>query len=394
MAKQDFTAGQVLTAAQMDSLQANDYNWTVSTKTDSYTLVAADAGTRVVMNAATAKTITVNSGVFAAGDIVWIHNINTGTCTVTAGTCTVNTEASLALGQWGGGTLYFTSGSTAIFFRSSLGAIPIEYLVIAGGGGGGAQQATNGSGGGGGAGGYRTNKTGQTSGGGASAEPSFYASQGATFTVTVGAGGATRANASAQAGADGSNSVFAVITSLGGGGGGSQITETSGRTGGSGGGGKAYVATDNGGAGTTGQGYRGGRSNTGGQEGGAGGGGGAGGVGQTGTTNGLGVAGIGVSSNITGSSVTRAVGGEGGDKGNVVVAAGGGANTGGGGGGGSNGNTTTGPNAGSGVVIIAYETKYPAITTIGAGLTYSVDTSSRTGYRVYTFTAGTDTVTF
>jgi len=35
MAKQDFTAGQVLTAAQMDSLQANDYNWTVSTKTDS-----------------------------------------------------------------------------------------------------------------------------------------------------------------------------------------------------------------------------------------------------------------------------------------------------------------------------------------------------------------------
>ena len=46
MAIQDFTAGQILTAAQMDALQANDYNQTVSTKTDNYVLVAADKGTR------------------------------------------------------------------------------------------------------------------------------------------------------------------------------------------------------------------------------------------------------------------------------------------------------------------------------------------------------------
>jgi hypothetical protein len=46
MAIQDFTVGQVLTAAQMDSLQANDYNQTVSTKTADYTLVASDKGTR------------------------------------------------------------------------------------------------------------------------------------------------------------------------------------------------------------------------------------------------------------------------------------------------------------------------------------------------------------
>ena len=91
MAKQTFTTGQVLTAAQMNSLQANDYNWTVDTKTDSYVLVAGDAGKRIVMNAATAKTITVNTSIFTAGDTVWIHNINTGTCTVTAGTATVNT---------------------------------------------------------------------------------------------------------------------------------------------------------------------------------------------------------------------------------------------------------------------------------------------------------------
>lgn len=117
MAKQTFTAGQVLTAAQMNSLQANDYNWTVDTKTDSYVLVAGDAGKRIVMNAATAKTITVNTSVFTAGDVVWIHNINTGTCTVTAGTATVNTAGSLALAQWEGGVLYFTSAASAIFFR-------------------------------------------------------------------------------------------------------------------------------------------------------------------------------------------------------------------------------------------------------------------------------------
>jgi len=116
MAIQDFTAGQVLTAAQMDSLQANDYNQTVSTKTASYVLVAADKGTRIAMNAAGATTITVNTSLFDAGDTLFIQNIGAGTCTITAGTATVTTASSLALAQWGGGTLYFTSASAAIFF--------------------------------------------------------------------------------------------------------------------------------------------------------------------------------------------------------------------------------------------------------------------------------------
>ena len=42
MAKQTFTTGQVLTAAQVNSLQTNDFNQTVSAKTASYVLVAAD----------------------------------------------------------------------------------------------------------------------------------------------------------------------------------------------------------------------------------------------------------------------------------------------------------------------------------------------------------------
>jgi hypothetical protein len=49
---------------------------------------------------------------------------------------------------------------------------------------------------------------------------------------------------------------------------------------------------------------------------------------------------------------------------------------------------------GSGVVIIAYSTSFSPLASIGAGLTYTVDTTTRSGFRVYTFTAGTGTVTF
>lgn len=119
MALQTFTAGQVLTAAQVTALQADRYNQTVSTKTDSYVLTAADLGTRVVMNKATATTITVNTSLFSAGDTLWIHNIGAGVCTITAGTATVSTSGSLALSQNAGGTLYFTSAGVAIFFPSA-----------------------------------------------------------------------------------------------------------------------------------------------------------------------------------------------------------------------------------------------------------------------------------
>jgi len=116
MAIQTFTAGQVLTAAQVNALQANDYNQTVSTKTGDYVLVAADKGTRVVMNSASAQTITVNTSLFSAGDTLFIQNIGAGVCTITAGTATVATAGSLALAQNAGGTLYFTSTGVSIFF--------------------------------------------------------------------------------------------------------------------------------------------------------------------------------------------------------------------------------------------------------------------------------------
>jgi hypothetical protein len=92
-------------------------------------------------------------------------------------------------------------------------------------------------------------------------------------------------------------------------------------------------------------------------------------------------------------------GGGAGAQSDTQVATAGQANTGGGGG----GNTTKsdgtinsglgGAAGGSGIVIIAYPDTKANITTIGAGLTYTLDTSSRSGFKVYKFTAGSDTIT-
>jgi hypothetical protein len=115
MAKQTFTTGQVLTAAEMTALQLNDYNQTVSAKVASYVLVAADAGTRITMSNAGATTITVNTSLFAAGDTLFITNIGAGASTITAGTATVSTASSLVLAQYDSGRLYFTSTGVAIW---------------------------------------------------------------------------------------------------------------------------------------------------------------------------------------------------------------------------------------------------------------------------------------
>jgi hypothetical protein len=119
MGKQTFTTGQVLTAAQMTSLQQTAMGGGSTTaKTASYVLVAADAGTVVQMNSASATTITVNTALFAAGDTVQIQNVGAGVCTVTAGTATVSTSAVLALKQYDAGSLYFNSTSAALFFAA------------------------------------------------------------------------------------------------------------------------------------------------------------------------------------------------------------------------------------------------------------------------------------
>jgi len=145
MSKQTFTTGQVLTAAQVNSLQANDYNQTVSAKTASYVLVAADKGTRIEFNTSGSVTCTVNTGLFDAGDTLVIQNRGAGTATVTAGTATVNTSGSLVVNQYESGTLYFISASAALWFGSNPGDITAVTAGtgISGGGTSGAITITN-----------------------------------------------------------------------------------------------------------------------------------------------------------------------------------------------------------------------------------------------------------
>jgi hypothetical protein len=134
MAKQTFTTGQVLTAAQMTSLQQTAMlGGNATAKTISYTLVAADAGTTVAMSNAGATTITVNTSLFAAGDIVTIYNQGAGVCTITAGTATVNTSGSLVLAQYQGGVLYFISASAAVFFQFATPSSPGDITGVTAG---------------------------------------------------------------------------------------------------------------------------------------------------------------------------------------------------------------------------------------------------------------------
>ena len=254
---------------------------------------------------------------------------------------------------------YHTFVSSGTFTPAK--ALSCDYLVVAGGGGGGALD-----GGGGGGGGMRCTVT--ATGGGGSLE-SVLSLGTSAYTVTVGGGGAG-APAASGAAANGSNSVFSTITSTGGGaGGGRTDASTVGATGGSGGGG-GY--NDNGGAGTSGQGYAGGNGLLSSGYAGGGGGGGTGALGANCTSVAAGNGGAGTASSISGSSVTRAGGGGGGGDVRGTTAGSGGsggggagsttttatagtANTGGGGGGGGyNYATQAGGAGGSGIVIVRY----------------------------------------
>jgi hypothetical protein len=119
MAKQTFTAGQVLTAAQCNTLNANaGYNLDTQTQTGTtYTLVAGDVGEYVTLSNASAITLTVPASVFSAGDTVNLVQLGAGQVTVAAGAgMTVNSEGGkLKLkAQYAVATLLFTSASVAV----------------------------------------------------------------------------------------------------------------------------------------------------------------------------------------------------------------------------------------------------------------------------------------
>ena len=278
----------------------------------------------------------------------------------------------------------------------------VDYLVVAGGGGGGGAGTVGNSegAGGGGAGGFRTG--------------TLSVSGSTSYTVTVGGGGTAGTAGGNNNGGKGNDSVFSSITSTGGGyGGGSQ---TSGGSGGSGGGGGPGPGGSSAGAGNTpstspSQGNNGG-AGTNSAWSGSGGGAGASGTNASALNNAGQRAdgGIGSQSSITGSAVYYAGGGGSGSYFTYSSGGAGGAGGGGsggaispstsavqgtnnlGGGGGGAGGGAAGAVGGSGVVIIAYPNTFPALTSISGGLTY--DQPTRSGYRVYRFTAGTGIISW
>ncbi len=66
-----FVASAVLTAQQLNDIT----NLPINDQTANYTLVAGDAGKRVIMNNAGATTITVNANVFTTGDTIFIASL-------------------------------------------------------------------------------------------------------------------------------------------------------------------------------------------------------------------------------------------------------------------------------------------------------------------------------
>lgn len=107
MARQTFTSGAVLTAAQMNTLQASVWSDDVNTQTGtSYTLVLTDAGKQVTLSNASAVTVTIplNSSVaYAVGVRILLINLGAGVVTVVgAGGVTVaHANADLTITQYG-----------------------------------------------------------------------------------------------------------------------------------------------------------------------------------------------------------------------------------------------------------------------------------------------------
>ena len=391
-------------------------SWQTTPKTAAFTATAGEG--YFVNTTSAAITVTLPSSP-TAGDEVSIVDYagtaDTNNITITSSDNINGSSNGVLINYERGGVsmVYVDSTQGWIAYNAAnetataLGKLPVtvEYLVVAGGGGGG---CANGGGGGGGAGGYLTNYTGTA----------LSLEVATNYVVTIGPGGAGGSiSSNGQPGVVGSDSVFNLITSLGGGYGGGDVNQPGGN-GGSGGGGARFSGSS-GGSGTTSpqQGYDGGTgfSNTG------GGGGGAGSAGANATSSRGGNGGNGIQSLITGTNTYRAGGGGGGiespssasDAGQGGLGGGGNGgaagsvgsapttgteNTGGGGGGSGDHNTGgnyPGQNGGSGVVILRYPDNYTITETTSGGnvLTFITD-ESISGEKVTTFTAGDGTIQF
>jgi hypothetical protein len=336
-----------------------------------------------------------------------------------------DTTARDALTSVAGDMIYNTTDSKVQVYTGSawedlggIAAFQIQYVVVAGGGSaGGVWGAGTMASGGGGAGGYVSSVIGENTGGGLSSHQVMYIAPSTNYPVSIGAGGTAVSSGNDQTGGyTGTASYFNNIVSMAGGAGLSYVNKitTHGRNakGGSGGGQGTYInvsgSSTDGGEGLTGQGFAGGNSQSSfssGNPNAAGGGGGAGAVGGNAGSNTGGTGGAGVTTNITGSSLTLAGGGGGAGTTSANGGAGGGGNgatnangtagtinTGGGGGGTCTFYSTAryAGNGGSGVIYLLYPDTY-TISNTGMTLT---ETDRGDGYKYAKITAGTGTVSF
>lgn len=98
------------------TLTAPVVNLSINSQTAAYTLVAGDKSKVVIITSATTANVTVNSGIFAQGDVVYIIRNGAGACAVTAGAgVTVNATPGLNLrAQYSSAALICTGTNTFI----------------------------------------------------------------------------------------------------------------------------------------------------------------------------------------------------------------------------------------------------------------------------------------
>ena len=94
MAAVTFISGDVLTAAQMNALDALAFNAQTST---TYTLVAADKYKLVTTSNGSAVTVTIPTGVFTAGESINVQSIGVGLTTISGAAVTITSTGASAI---------------------------------------------------------------------------------------------------------------------------------------------------------------------------------------------------------------------------------------------------------------------------------------------------------
>lgn len=124
MARQTFTAAQILTAAQMNTLQASVWSDDVNAQTGTtYTLVLTDAGKQITTSNAADVTLTVPTNAtvaFATGVRIMVINIGASVLTIAgAGGVTVSAASNdLTFPQYSVAILIKTGTDTWVVERT------------------------------------------------------------------------------------------------------------------------------------------------------------------------------------------------------------------------------------------------------------------------------------